>query len=136
MRLGMTFACGADSKAEEEAVGELAAELGELVESRQKFVTLLRFVRGYAKERSPIIAAAAAYGAMLEWRQEHAMDAVRAELLPAGPNTSSSLWPMALPRFAPLVDCIGSGLSQHWSPQLCNPVVSTLRPPTTESTPG
>jgi len=96
------------------AVADLALEVGGAPPQKSwgaEQLLLLRFVRGNAKERQPLAAAAAAYRSMIEWRLEHGMAQVRAELTPEG--AERSLWPLTLPRFKPLVECIGTGLAHR-----------------------
>ena len=87
---------------------------------------LLRFLRGYAREKEPLRAAAAAFHAMLSWRKDHSMDAARAELLAAG--AAEPTWPAALPRFAALVASTGAGLVRRlgWSKDGLHPVTLCL----------
>ncbi|KAK7235159.1 hypothetical protein SO694_00143033 [Aureococcus anophagefferens] len=87
---------------------------------------LLRFLRGYAREKEPLRAAAAAFEAMLIWREDHSMDAARAELLAAG--AAEPTWPAALPRFAALVASTGAGLVRRlgWSKDGLHPVTLCL----------
>ena len=75
---------------------------------------MLRLVRGQACD---VRAAATAFREALEYRESENLSAARSELLAAGAAQGLSdgqpAWVYSLPRFQPLVDCVGPGLMHY-----------------------
>ena len=115
-RVAMVFNGSIKPTSEEaQAVRDLLADINTLgyvpvPEGEPKLtdpLLLLRFVRGYANEKDARAKTFDAYCAMLAYRAEHDIDSKRAELIEAGNGVP--VWPASMPRFKPLVDCIGMG---------------------------
>ena len=113
----MGFDAAPASEAEKEQLKALRAALADEAippvpgPAIDEDLNLLRFVRGYAREKRPIQAAARAFKSMLQWRAQNGMDAARGEML-AGPGDEPR-WPLELERFATLKAQTGDGLARR-----------------------
>ena len=103
------------SDAESAALSAMREELGSDVSSAPPELSheygLLRFIRGHGCDGAK---AAAAFRETLAFREKHGLDALRAEIIAAGPGDGVPAWPTeALPRFAPLMEVLDGG--KGWS---------------------
>ena len=102
------------SDAEATALAAMRAELSDVLGAAAPELSheygLLRFLRGHADATK----AAAAFRETLAYRERHGLDALRAEILAAGPGDGVPAWPTeALPRFRPLMEVLDDG--KGWS---------------------